>query len=181
MDDEELRTALERLAEADILLVQGLSPESEYRFKHALIQNAAYENLLKSRRRSLHRRTGEVLRDQFATTAATEPELLAHHFAQGGLTEDAVEWWGKAGRRSLARSALREGAEQLKRALDQIATLPTTPALRREEINYTSPSGTLLHSRAPLLMAKGTTTGRLRFTILPNTVPLRRVLAGMLG
>jgi class 3 adenylate cyclase/predicted ATPase len=134
MEDAALQTALERLAEADILLVQGLPPESEYRFKHALIQNAAYENLLKSRRQSLHRRTGEVLRDQFAATAAAEPELLAHHFTQAGLTEAAVEWWGKAGQRSLARSALLEGAEQLKRALDQIATLPATPALRREEI-----------------------------------------------
>ena len=134
MEDEALQTALERLAEADILLVQGLPPESEYRFKHALIQDAAYENLLKSRRQALHRRTGEVLRDQFAATAAAEPELLAHHFTEAGLTEAAVEWWGKAGQRSLARSALLEGAEQLKRALAQIATLPVTPALRREEI-----------------------------------------------
>ena len=134
MEDEALQTALERLAEADILLVQGLPPESEYRFKHALIQDAAYENLLKSRRQALHRRTGEVLRDQFAATAAAEPELLAHHFTQAGMTEAAIEWWGTAGQRSLARSALLEGAEQLKRALDQIATLPATPALRREEI-----------------------------------------------
>jgi predicted ATPase len=134
MEDEALQTALERLAEADILLVQGFPPESEYRFKHALIQDAAYENLLKSRRQALHRRTGEVLRDQFATTAAAEPELLAHHFTQAGLTEAAVEWWGTAGQRSMARYALVEGAEQLKRALDQIATLPSTPALRREEI-----------------------------------------------
>ena len=134
MEDEALQTALERLAEADILLVQGLPPESEYRFKHALIQDAAYENLLKSRRQALHRRTGEVLRDQFAPTVAAEPELLAHHFTQAGLTEAAIEWWGKAGQRSLARSALLEGKEQLKRALDQIATLPATLALRREEI-----------------------------------------------
>lgn len=134
MEDEALQTALERLAEADILLVQGLPPESEYRFKHALIQDAAYENLLKSRRLALHRRTGEVLRDQFATTAAIQPELLAHHFTQAGLTETAIEWWGKAGQRSLAQSALLEGAEQVKRALDQIATLPATPDLHREEI-----------------------------------------------
>ena len=134
MEDEALQTALERLAEADILLVQGLPPESEYRFKHALIQDAAYENLLKSRRQALHRRTGEVLRDQFAATAAAEPELLAYHFTQAGLTEAAIEWWGKAGQRSLARSALVEGVKQLKRALDQIATLPATPDLRREEI-----------------------------------------------
>ena len=134
MEDEALQMALERLAEADILLVQGLPPESEYRFKHALIQDAAYENLLKSRRQALHRRTGEVLRDQFAASAAAEPEVLAHHFTQAGLTEAAIEWWGTAGKRSLARSALAEAAEQLNRALDQIATLPATPALRREEI-----------------------------------------------
>ena len=111
-----------------------MGEQASYRFKHALIQDAAYENLLRSRRQALHRRAGEVLRDQFAATAAAEPELLAHHFTQAGLTEAAVEWWGKAGRRSLARSALLEGAEQLKRALDQIATLPPTPALRGEEI-----------------------------------------------
>ena len=129
-----LQAALERLAEADILLVEGLPPEADYRFKHALIQDAAYENLLKSRRQALHRRAAETLRDQFADTAAAEPEALAHHFTEAGLTEAAIEWWGKAGQSSLARSALLEGAEQLKRALDQIATLPTTPALRREEI-----------------------------------------------
>jgi tetratricopeptide (TPR) repeat protein len=132
--DAPLQAALERLADADILLVQGLPPASDYRFKHALIQDAAYENLLKSRRQGLHRRTAEILRDQFAATAASEPELLAHHFTRAGLTEAAIEWWGKAGQRSLARAALLEGAEQLKRALDQIATLPSTPALRREEI-----------------------------------------------
>ena len=132
--DEQLPTALERLAEADILLVQGLPPDSDYRFKHALIADAAYENLLKSRRQVLHRRVAEVLRDRFADTATVEPELLAHHFTQAGLTEAAIEWWGTAGQRSLARSALVEAAEQLKRALDQIATLPATPALRREEI-----------------------------------------------
>jgi predicted ATPase len=82
----------------------------------------------------LHRRTGEVLRDQFAATAAAEPELLAHHFTQAALTEAAIEWWRTAGQHSLARAALLEGVEQLKRALDQIATLPATPDLRREEI-----------------------------------------------
>src|SRR5262249_45785132 len=87
MEDQPLQMALERLAEADILLVQGQPPESEYRFKHVLIQDAAYENLLKSRRQVLHRRVGEALRDDFAANAAAEPELLAHHFTQAGLTE----------------------------------------------------------------------------------------------
>jgi class 3 adenylate cyclase/predicted ATPase len=131
IDDGPLQAALEQLAEADILLVQGLPPNSDYRFKHALIQDAAYENLLKSRRQALHRCVAEALRNHLAESG---PELLAQHFTQAGLTEAAIEWWGKAGQRSLARSALVEAAEQLKRALDQIATLPATPTLRREEI-----------------------------------------------
>jgi predicted ATPase len=131
-EDMPLQTALERLAEADILLVQGLPPDAEYRFKHALIQDAAYENLLKSRRQVLHRRVAEVLLDN--VTAPAEPELLAHHFTQAGLTEAAIEWWSKAGQRSLERSALVEGTEQFTRALDQIATLPANPTLRRRQI-----------------------------------------------
>jgi predicted ATPase len=134
MEDAPLQTALDRLAEADILLVQGLPPESDYRFKHTLMQDAAYENLLKSRRQVLHQRVAEALRDRFALTAEAEPELLAHHFTQAGLTEAAIEWWGKAGQRSLARSALVEAAEQLTQALSQIVTLSPTPALRREQI-----------------------------------------------
>jgi hypothetical protein len=102
---------LERLAEADILLVQGLPPYSDYRFKHALIQDAAYENLLKSRRQFLHRRVAEALLDKLAAAAEAEPELLAHHFTQAGLIKSAIEWWNKAGQRSLERSALAEAAE----------------------------------------------------------------------
>jgi predicted ATPase len=127
-----LEAALERLAETDILLVQGVPPESDYRFKHALIQDAAYENLLKSRRQVLHRRIAEALRDQFAA----EPELLAHHFTQAGLTEAAIGWWGKAGRRSLERSAFIEAIEQFTRALTLIATLPGSATLRRMQINF---------------------------------------------
>ena len=134
MDDTPLQAALDRLVDADILLVEGLPPDADYRFKHALIQDAAYENLLKSRRQLLHRRVGETLRDQFAGTAAAEPELLAHHFSQAGMTEAAIEWWGKAGQRSVERSALVEAVAQLTRALDQIGTLPSTPALRQEQI-----------------------------------------------
>jgi predicted ATPase/class 3 adenylate cyclase len=147
--DTALQTALERLAEADILLVQGLPPDSYYRFKHALIQDAAYENLLKTRRQALHRRVGEMLRNQFADSSTAEPELLAHHFTQAGLAEPASEWWGKAGQRSLERSALAEAAEQFARALTQIAALPATPALRREQIKL---QVALIH---PLMHVKG--------------------------
>jgi class 3 adenylate cyclase len=104
MEEAALQAVLERLAEADILLVQGLPPESDYRFKHALIQDAAYENLLKSRRAALHRIVAETLRDNFTAVAATEPEVLAHHFTQAGLDDAAIEWWGKAGDQALRRS-----------------------------------------------------------------------------
>jgi predicted ATPase len=82
----------------------------------------------------LHRRVAETLRDKVVAGAVAEPELLAHHFTQAGLTEAAIEWWGKAGQQSLERSALVEATEQFTRALDQIVTLPATPALRRRQI-----------------------------------------------
>jgi predicted ATPase len=96
MEDGPLQMALERLAEADILLVEGLPPESHYRFKHALIQDAAYENLLKSRRQVLHRRIGKVLLDNLAATTA-EPELMAHHFTQAGPHRGRDRMVGKRG------------------------------------------------------------------------------------
>jgi predicted ATPase len=135
MDDAALLSALDRLAEAHILLVRGVPPASEYHFRHALIQDAAYENLLKSRRRVLHRRVGEALRDDVVGTATLKPELLAHHFTKAGFTEAAIEWWGKAGQQSLERSALNEAREHFTRALTQITTLPSTPTLRRANQN----------------------------------------------
>ena len=118
MDDAPLEAALEKLSEADIVLVEGVLPESDYRFKHALIQDAAYENLLKSRRQVLHRRVAETLRDRFADTAAAEPEVLAHHFTQAGLTDAAIEWWGKAGDQALRRSAFQEAIAHLGKAIE---------------------------------------------------------------
>jgi class 3 adenylate cyclase/predicted ATPase len=118
VEEGALRAALEKLAEADIVLVQGLPPDSDYRFKHALIQDAAYENLLKSRRQALHRRVAETLRDRFADTAAAEPEVLAHHFTQAGMTDAAIEWWGKAGDQALRRSAFQEAIAHLGKAIE---------------------------------------------------------------
>ena len=118
MQDAPLQAALEKLADADILLVQGLPPDSDYRFKHALIQDAAYENLLKSRRQILHRYVAEILRDRFASTATTEPEAIAHHFTQAGLVDDAIEWWGKAGDQALRRSAFQEAISHLGKAIE---------------------------------------------------------------
>jgi predicted ATPase len=131
---EELQSALDALTRAGLLFRQGVPPNATYLFKHALVQDAAYGTLLREPRRVLHARIAETLNSQFAEIADNQPELLARHYTEAGLTEKAAALWGKAGQRSLARSALAEGAEQLKRALDQIATLPATAALRREEI-----------------------------------------------
>jgi predicted ATPase len=124
-EDAPLKAALERLIEADILLVQGSPPESDYRFKHALIQDAAYENLLKSRRRILHRRVAEILRDFRPALAAAEPEALAYHFTQAGLTDAAIEWWGKAGDQALRRSAFKEAISHLGKAIEMADTVGT--------------------------------------------------------
>ena len=98
------------------------------------VRDAAYGLLLREPRRALHARIAETLESQFAEIAENKPELLARHWAEAGHIEKAAALWGKAGRRSAERSALVEAAEQLRRALDMIATLPSTPALRREEI-----------------------------------------------
>jgi predicted ATPase len=117
-----------------LLFRQGLPPQATYLFKHALVQDAAYGTLLREQRRTLHARLAETLKFQFADIAENQPELLARHCTEAGLIEKAASLWGKAGQRSLARSALVEAAEQLTRALGQIATLPATPVSRREQI-----------------------------------------------
>jgi predicted ATPase len=132
--EAELASALDRLIAAGLLFRQGVPPYATYLFKHALVQDAAYGTLLRERRRALHARIAETLEGQFAEIAESQPELLARHCTEAGLIEKAAGLWGKAGHRSLARSALAEAVEQLTRALAQAATLPATPALRREEI-----------------------------------------------
>jgi predicted ATPase len=103
-------------------------------FKHALVQDAAYGTLLRQPRRALHARIADTIERQFADIAESHPDLLARHCTEAGIIDKAAGLWGKAGLRSLERSALVEAIEQLTRALNQIATLPSTPALRRDEI-----------------------------------------------
>jgi hypothetical protein len=116
LDDPALQSALDRLAGADLLIAEGAGPQAHYRFKHALIQDAAYESLLKSRRQALHRGTAEVLVGQ-PERAAAEPEVIAHHFTEAGLDDLAIEWWGKAGDQALRRSAFQEAIAHLGRAI----------------------------------------------------------------
>jgi class 3 adenylate cyclase/predicted ATPase len=132
--EAELTSALDRLVHSGLLFRQGVPPHASYLFKHALVQDTAYGTLLREPRRALHARIADVLQTQFAEIAESQPELLARHFTEAGLIEKAAGFWGKAGQRSLARSALLEAVEQLTRAIDQIATLPGTPALRRHQI-----------------------------------------------
>ena len=113
LDEGAVQSALERLAEADILFVEGHGGQATYRFKHALIQDAAYDSLLKSRRQALHAQAAEIL----SASASPEPEAIAHHFMQAGLDDLAIEWWGKAGDQALRRSAFQEAIAHLGKAI----------------------------------------------------------------
>jgi predicted ATPase len=134
--EAELSSALDRLIASGLLFRQGVPPHATYLFKHALVQDAAYGTLLREPRRALHARIAETIESSFADIAENQPELLARHCTEAGLIQKAASQWGKAGQRSLERSALVEAAEQLTHALTQIDTLPATPALRREQINF---------------------------------------------
>ena len=134
--EPELGLAVNRLIQAGLLFRQGMPPNVSYLFKHALVQDAAYGTLLREPRRALHARIGQVLESQFTDIAESQPELLARHCTEAGLIEKAAGLWGRAGERSLSRSALVEAAVQLTRAVTQIASLPSTTNLRREQIKF---------------------------------------------
>jgi predicted ATPase len=146
--EAEVASALNRLTEAGLLFMHGAPPQATYLFKHALVQDAAYGTLLREPRRALHARIAETLESQFAEIAESQPELLARHASEAGLIEKAALLWGVAGQRSLARSALIEAVEQIARALARMATLPGTPALRREEIKLqVATANALMHAK----------------------------------
>ncbi|MGY3620342.1 adenylate/guanylate cyclase domain-containing protein [Bradyrhizobium sp. USDA 10063] len=123
-DDLTLSGALAQLEEAELLIRHGTPPEATYSFKHALVQEAAYESLLKSRRQLLHKHIGDVLCDKFSSIAETEPEVLAYHFTEAGLSEVALEWWRKAGQQALKRSAYAEAIAHLAKAVAIADGLP---------------------------------------------------------
>ena len=111
-DEPSLHASLDRLADSDLLFVEGSPPQAKYRFKHALVRDAAYDSLLRSRRQALHLRAAEALRN-----ANAEPEAIAHHFTEAGLDDAAIEWWGKAGDQALRRSAFQEAIAHLGKAI----------------------------------------------------------------
>jgi predicted ATPase len=132
--EAELNAALERLISTGLLFRLGAPPHAAYLFKHALVQDTAYGTLLRGQRRGLHARIAETLESLFAEITEARPELVARQCTDAGLIEKAARLWGKAAQRSLERFALIEAVAQFTRALDQVASLPGTPAQRREQI-----------------------------------------------
>jgi class 3 adenylate cyclase/predicted ATPase len=131
----ELREALERLSAEQLIFRGGEPPDATYTFKHALVRDAAYQSLLKGRRQQLHARIATVLEEHFPEIVDAEPELLAQHCAEAGLTERAVEYRCRASQRALARSAMAESAAQLRQGLALVATLPPGSKRQRRELD----------------------------------------------
>jgi class 3 adenylate cyclase/tetratricopeptide (TPR) repeat protein len=128
MAEVSLKSALATLCGANLIYKQEVESEAIYLFKHALIQDAAYETLLKSRQRLLHQRVAQTLADSFPTIAETQPEVLARHWARGMVAEPAIAAWRKAAEAALARRAFREAEEAYRQALAALKTLPESPA-----------------------------------------------------
>jgi class 3 adenylate cyclase len=129
MDEPALHISLDRLADADLLFVEGAPPQANYRFKHALIQDAAYDSLLKSRRQALHRRAAEALLKSDA-----QPEAIAHHFTEAGLEDLAVEWWLTAAELALSRSAHAEADKCARSGLALAERLPKGAGRQEREL-----------------------------------------------
>ena len=170
--ETELVSALDRLVAAGLVFRQGVPPYATYLFKHALVQDAAYGTLLREPRRGLHARIAETLESQFVEIAETQPELLARHCTEAGLIEKAAGLWGKAGRRSLERSALVEAVDQFTRAshrsqpclhartasrADQASSLTHNPT--RPVKGYAAPETGAAVERARLLIAQADAIG----------------------
>jgi predicted ATPase len=133
-DAATLQHGLRQLVEAELLYPQGLPSQATYRFKHALLQETAYQSLLKSTRQQYHQRIARVLEAQFPETVATQPELLAHHYTEAGLGTQALEYWQRAGQRALERSAHVEAISHLTQGLEVLQGLPTTPERTQQEL-----------------------------------------------
>jgi predicted ATPase len=134
LDEAALQRELGRLVEAELLYQRGQPPQATYQFKHALIQEAAYQSLLKSTRQWYHERIAQVLAAQFAETVEAQPELLAHHYTEAGLNAQAVGYWQRAGQRASTRSAYVEAIAHLTKGLEVLTTLPDNPERAQQEL-----------------------------------------------
>jgi class 3 adenylate cyclase/predicted ATPase len=158
LDEAMLQHELRRLVEAEIVYQRGVPPQATYTFKHALIQDAAYESLLKSTRQHYHQRIALVLEEQFAETAEAQPELVAHHLTEAGLIDQSVAYWYKAGQQASERSAHVEAISHLTKGLELLQTLPETRERVQREVDM------LIALGASLLAVKGYAAAEVRET-----------------
>jgi predicted ATPase len=136
MPQQRVDGALAQLVGAELIFRRGTPPDAEYTFKHALVQDAAYATLLRSRRRELHEAIAAALEREFPETAATQPEVLAHHCTEAGLTEQAVQYWRRAGERALERSANPEAIAHLTRGIRLLNSLPQSRQRDEQELVF---------------------------------------------
>jgi tetratricopeptide (TPR) repeat protein len=148
LDDSGLRNAMAALVDAEVLYQRGLMPQARYFFKHALIRDAAYESLLKSKRQQVHSRIARVLEEQFPETTEVHPELVAHHYSQAGLAAQAIPYWQKAGEKALQRAAFAEAINYCTQALSLLPEWISESQLDQQQRE----SGEL---RCALLLAMG--------------------------
>jgi class 3 adenylate cyclase/predicted ATPase len=134
-DEATVQQGLSQLVEAEFLYQEGLPPQATYRFKHALIQDAAYQALLRSTRQQYHQHIAQVLEAQFPAIGETQPELLAHHYTEAGLMTQAIPYWQQAGQRAMQGSANLEAVQHLSTGLRLLTTLPDTPGRAQQELD----------------------------------------------
>ena len=134
-DEGTLQRGLHQLVEAEFLYQQGLPPQATYLFKHALIQEAAYQSLLRSTRQQHHQRIAQVLEAQFPEVRETQPELLAQHYTEAGLLAQAVPYWQRAGQRASQRSAYVEAINHFTKGLEVLLALPDTTERAQRELD----------------------------------------------
>lgn len=148
-----LQGALLSLCEAEVLLCQGRPPDSKYQFKHFLIQDAAYHSLPRKKKREHHLRVARALTELLPETTEIQPELLAHHYTEGGDIEQALANWERAGRRAAERSANVEAINHFGQALQMLAKTAESPDRNRRELSLQLALG------APLMAVKGYAAG----------------------
>src|SRR5262249_21397046 len=134
LDEATLQQGLRQLVEAELLYQRGVPPQATYLFKHALIQDTAYQSLLKSTRQQYHQQIAHVLEEQFPEIKETQPELLGHNYTEAGLTAQAIPYWQQAGQRAAQRSAHVEAIAHLTKGLALLKTLPDTPERTQHEL-----------------------------------------------
>ncbi|MCA9058134.1 MAG: AAA family ATPase, partial [Planctomycetaceae bacterium] len=141
LPESDLREELEKLVQAELLFARGRAPRIEYSFKHALIQDAAYNSLIRATRQDFHRRIGDAIETRLPETVEQQPELLGLHFSEAGEHSKAIDYWEKAGTRSLARRAHREAIQQFRSALELLPLLDDNEQRWRTEIRLLTSIG----------------------------------------